>query len=56
MTNIKDKIEIGSTVLFDNEKYRVMWIYESGFCEIRKIELYIKVELAELTDLKLSKK
>ena len=51
MTNFNKNIEIGTTVFFDNEKYRVMWIYESGFCEIRKIDLYIKVELVELTDL-----
>jgi hypothetical protein len=51
MTNV---IELGSIVIFDNDMYKVMWIYESGFCEIRKIDLYKKVELVELIDLKKS--
>lgn len=42
---------IGSTVIFREEKYTVMWLYDNGTCEIKKNSLG-KVELVSLSELK----
>lgn len=43
---------IGSTVIFREEKYTVMWLYDNGTCEIKKKNALGKVELVSLSELK----
>ncbi|HWO97694.1 MAG TPA: hypothetical protein VNM45_15445 [Bacillus sp. (in: firmicutes)] len=43
---------IGSTVIFRGEKYKVVWLYDNGTCEIKKKDSLGKVELVSLSELK----
>ncbi|MFP7733331.1 hypothetical protein ACLHDF_07880 [Priestia aryabhattai] len=47
MTILKDAKE----VLYRDKRFKVIHIYNSGYCEIRKINNSYQVELALLTDL-----
>jgi len=47
MTIRKDDTE----VLYMNKRFKVIHVYNSGYCEIRKISNSYQVELALLTDL-----
>ena len=47
MTKRKDDTE----VLYMNKRFKVIHVYNSGYCEIRKISNSYQVELALLTDL-----
>ncbi|MGG0480580.1 hypothetical protein ABE039_21430 [Priestia megaterium] len=47
MTALKDAKE----VLYKNKRFRVIHVYNSGYCEIRKISNSYQVELALATDL-----
>ncbi|MDQ0226603.1 hypothetical protein [Metabacillus niabensis] len=42
---------IGSKVYYKNEMYKVIYIYNTGMCEIKKLGLNNKVELVQLTDI-----
>lgn len=48
-------MEVGTEVLHESKKYRILYIYDTGYCEIQEIQnprniILIKVE--ELTPLK----
>ncbi|MBZ5751323.1 hypothetical protein [Metabacillus rhizolycopersici] len=43
---------IGSTVIFKGEKYKVIWLYDNGTCEIKKNDSLGQVELVRLSQLK----
>ena len=47
---------IGSTVRFKDEKYKVIWLYDNGTCEIKKNDSLSQVELVRLSELKIFKK
>lgn len=42
---------IGSTVIFRGKKYKVMWLYGNGTCEIRKNDSLGTVELVSISEL-----
>jgi hypothetical protein len=42
---------IGSNVLYDGKEYIVIYIYDTGYCEIREKD-GSKVDLVQITDLK----
>jgi hypothetical protein len=44
---------IGSTVIFKGEKYKVIWLYNNGTCEIKKNDSLGQVELVRLSELKI---
>ncbi len=44
-------VQIGDTVMFNEEEYSVIWIYNNGNCEIRKKGPNRKVELVALSKL-----
>ncbi|SMQ77483.1 hypothetical protein SAMN05444673_2811 [Bacillus sp. OV166] len=31
-------MNIGDIVIFNEEKFKIHWLYESGYCEIKNIE------------------
>ncbi|MFP3668384.1 hypothetical protein SB717_24895 [Priestia sp. SIMBA_032] len=39
-------------VLFKGEEYRVVWIYDNATCEIKKMDVLGKVEIAAISELK----
>jgi hypothetical protein len=41
----------GSKVLFESEIYVIHWIYDSGFCEVKKEDHIKLVKLSDLTPL-----
>lgn len=43
--------EIGSKVIYHSKIYVIVWIYESGLCEIQKDRTTVLVNLTELTPL-----
>ncbi|MBZ5751324.1 hypothetical protein [Metabacillus rhizolycopersici] len=47
---------IGSTVIFRNEKYKIIWLYDNGTCEIKKNDSLGQVELVRLSELKIFEK
>lgn len=47
---------IGSTVIFKEEKYKVIWLYDNGTCEIKKKDSLGQVELVRLSELKIVEK
>ena len=47
---------IGSTVIFKGEKYKVIWLYDNGTCEIKKKDSLGQVELVQLSELKIFEK
>jgi hypothetical protein len=44
-------VQIGDAVMFNEEEYNVIWIYNNGNCEIRKKGPNRKVELVALSKL-----
>lgn len=45
-------LSVGSLVMYQGEKYTIKYIYDSGFCEIKKSDFDVK--LVRLSDLNLS--
>ncbi|MEW4212251.1 hypothetical protein Q0O85_27415 [Priestia megaterium] len=45
-------MRVGTMVLFKGEKYRVVWIYNNATCEIKKMDVLGKVEIAAIYELK----
>ncbi|MDR7002043.1 hypothetical protein [Neobacillus niacini] len=31
-------MKIGDVVIFNGKKYKIEWVYDSGYCEVRHIE------------------
>lgn len=46
-----DFVGIGSRVVFKGEEYKVIWLYQSGYCEIKKKSSLSIVELVSLSEL-----
>jgi hypothetical protein len=47
-----DLVKIGSSVVFKGEKYKVIWLYGSGYCEIKKESKSLRtVELVSLSEI-----
>ena len=47
-----DLVKIGSSVVFKGEKYKVIWLYDSGYCEIKKESRSLRtVELVSLSEI-----
>ena len=44
---------IGSIVIFREEKYKVIWLYANGTCEIKKEDSLGQVELVQISELKI---
>ncbi len=42
-------IKIGAKVVYKSDMYTVIWVYESGFCEIKKAFRTKLVQQSELT-------
>ncbi|MDQ0231710.1 hypothetical protein J2S19_002994 [Metabacillus malikii] len=43
-------VTIGSKVYYRNEIYRIIYIYNTGMCEIQKEDATYKVELVQITE------
>ncbi|MBZ5752746.1 hypothetical protein [Metabacillus rhizolycopersici] len=43
---------IGSSVMFKGEKYKIIWLYDNGTCEIKKKDSLGQVELVKISELK----
>ncbi|MBZ5753779.1 MULTISPECIES: hypothetical protein [Metabacillus] len=48
-----EKLEYGSVVLYEGKPYKIMYIYSSGYCEIKKEGVSLNngelVHISELT-------
>ena len=44
-------MRVGTVVLFKGEEYQVIWIYNNATCEIKKMDVLGKVELAAISEL-----
>jgi len=44
-------MRVGTTVLFKGEEYQVVWIYNNATCEIKKMDVLDKVEIAAISEL-----
>jgi len=44
-------VRVGTVVLFKGEEYQVIWIYNNATCEIKKMDVLGKVELAAISEL-----
>ncbi|MDO6851635.1 hypothetical protein Q4S57_27720 [Priestia megaterium] len=44
-------MEINKEVLYKGKRFKIIHIYDSGYCEIRNVDNSFKVELALLTDI-----
>jgi len=44
---------IGSTVIFKGERYKVIWLYDNGNCEIKKKDSLGQVKLVRISELKI---
>jgi hypothetical protein len=42
----------GIEVLYKNAIYKILFVYESGFCEIEKVGEALKIELVDTDELK----
>jgi hypothetical protein len=49
-------VAIGSSVIFRGEKYKIIWLYDNGTCEIKKKDSLGQVELVQLSELKIFEK
>jgi len=45
-------VRVGTVVLFKGEEYKVVWICNNATCEIRKMDVLGKVEIAAISELK----
>ncbi|MCY9016601.1 hypothetical protein MOF32_18980 [Priestia megaterium] len=45
-------MRVGTMVLFKGEEYQVVWIYDNATCEIKKMDVLGKVEIAAISELK----
>ena len=50
-----DIVEVGSRIVFKGEEYKVIWLYQSGYCEIKKKSSLPIVELVSVSELKVLK-
>jgi hypothetical protein len=46
-------LDIESNVLYRGQKYKILWIYDSGLCEI--VSTSYQAKLVKMSDLKKSK-
>ena len=46
-------MKIGTNVIFNEENYKVRWLYDNGNCEIKKQDELGQVELVSLSELEI---
>lgn len=44
-------MKLGDKVVYNNDLYEVLYVYENGMYEIKQMELLFKVELVNKSDL-----